>query len=130
MLFIAGYGARRQNEGGVEDFGSERLNTTCRQRNGIFNKSRYNYMRQENAAQTIISLTSKMKYLLIGAGIKIENGAIVTGGFENKFLRIMYSNAVVIDRIAEMNSHEVSLAVQILKLRLKDKWMLLHLIVF
>ena len=91
------------------------------------------YTKQKNFSQTVISVTAKLKYFLLGSGYRSNDGIIFSLGGEGKFFRIMYSYDRVISRLANSfgDSHELFISFRLYKIKpSKGKWTPINMVAF
>ena len=79
------------------------------------------FQRQRDYNITIPSVTVRIKYLLLGAGIRAENNTMLLVGFENKFLRVSYSYDRSFSSNLNFDSHEIFLSVKLFKVSPKKR---------
>jgi hypothetical protein len=81
------------------------------------------YLSQRDFDQTILSVTFRIKYLLLGSGISDYRDGIFVIGFENKFLRISYSYDWTSFAYSDLSaySHEIFLSVRLFKVLPKKR---------
>lgn len=70
------------------------------------------FLQQKSFTQTIASVTGKFYYLLIGTGLRIDNGFILSVGLENRWIRLCgsydQSNSSLANKVGA--SYELSVA--------------------
>jgi len=81
------------------------------------------YLSQRDFDQTTLSVTFRIKYLLLGSGISDYRDGIFLVGFENKFLRLSYSYDWTSFAYSDLSaySHEVFLSVKLFKVLPKKR---------
>jgi type IX secretion system PorP/SprF family membrane protein len=83
------------------------------------------YLSQRDFNQTIASVTARLKYFLIGTGLRVNTGLMFSLGFENKFLRLSYCFDATRSALANATagSHEFFLGFKIYGIHPnKGKW--------
>jgi type IX secretion system PorP/SprF family membrane protein len=91
------------------------------------------YLSQRDFSTTVASVTAKLGWLLLGAGMRINSGAIFSVGGELKFLRLMYSYDLENSSLAEAtgSSHELFIGFKLYMLKpAKGMWTPVNMVAF